>query len=165
MATAIKLDKTALRRHHIPVADNRAFYIIALEGGNALGALLTSEMPSEAELQLLRHYQLFMLSPERTIYNEGWTQKQLAMIYPGNDGHNTQVFVKAEDGWRYRSFTWAQDATYWPHMYGEGARSMTLMQLLDFIERDMEFDRDTDDSRYVEGKKWADYKATHGLDG
>lgn len=163
-ATTAKLDRDALKRHHIPVADNRAFYIVAIEDGTALGALLTSEMPTEDELALLRHFQLFTLSPERTIYNAHWTAKQLAMEYPGNSNHNTQVFVKCEDGWRYRKFTWTEGATYWPAKYGEHARSMTLMELLDFIERDLAWPSGYDQpSEYVPGAKWAAYKAEHAL--
>lgn len=163
-AAATHLDMDKLAEHHIPVADNRAFYILAIEDGSALGALLTSEMPTDDELMLLRHFQLFTLSPARTIYNEGWTAKQLAMQHPGNDGHNTQVFVKCADGWRYRKFTWTDGATYWPLSYGEHARSMTLMELLDFIERDLAWPNGYDgDSEYVEGAKWAAYKAEHGV--
>ena len=163
-AALSQLDMAKLAEHHIPVADNRAFYIVAIEDGTALGALLTSEMPTEDELKLLRHFQVFQLTAPRSIYNEGWNQKQLAMEYPGNSGHNTQVFVKCDDGWRYRKFTWTSGPSYWPSKYGDDARSMTLMELLDFIERDLDWPNGFDgEAEYVEGRHWAAYKAEHGL--
>lgn len=161
------LDLAKLAEHHIPLADNRAHFIIALEGPDSGDDRFQSEIPTDAELALLRAYQLFeACEPGRSLYNDGYKARFTAAQYPGDDGHNTTIFSKCHGGWRHRAFTWylGNGPYMWPPFMGEHAQQLTLMQLLDHLERDIHFDRETDESSYVPGRKWEAYKSKLALE-
>jgi hypothetical protein len=98
----------------IPLSDlwpDRGYYVAALHE--------QSLCPTPDELELLRGY---IETVTNGIYLEHLAAQMLQAPYAGDSGHNTNVFsTRADDEW--------------PFAHGDGPKRLSLLELLDHIER------------------------------
>jgi len=69
-----------------------------------------SVLPSGRELAIIRSYIAFRMLGVPGFYHESYARKVLDARLPRLESGNSLVFLKGEDGWRYR---WATDTALW----------------------------------------------------